>query len=135
MSKAASKSDCHERSLGFMSWQHVTESYNAVQVTDTTTFTDDRRREELDAWLYETCTQCLQHMVDIVVQFYDALQPLLSRIFDLLANFIRSAWALTHALSAWIAKRDIGTLPAEQLVSISRESAFNFLKSPGVTKK
>lgn len=62
-----------------------------MQVTDTTTFTDDRRREELDAWLYETCTQCLQHMVDIVVQFYDALQPLLSRIFDLLANFIRSA--------------------------------------------
>lgn len=64
-----------------------------MQVTDTTTFTDDRRREELDAWLYETCTQCLQHMVDIVVQFYDALQPLLSRIFDLLANFIRSAQA------------------------------------------
>ena len=84
-------------------WQHVTDYCNALQVTDTTTFTDDRRREELDAWLYETCTQCLQHMVDIVVQFYDALQPLLSRIFDLLANFIRSACAFTHALLAWFA--------------------------------
>lgn len=54
----------------------------------------------MDAWLYETCTQCLQHMVDIVVQFYDALQPLLSRIFDLLANFIRSALALSLQITA-----------------------------------
>ena len=45
----------------------------------------------MDAWLYETCTQCLQHMVDIVVQFYPVVQPLLTRILDLLSNFIR--WA------------------------------------------
>jgi len=60
-----------------------------VQVTDTTTFTDEARRAEVDAWLYETCTQCLQHMVDIVVQFYPVVQPLLTRILDLLSNFIR----------------------------------------------
>ena len=60
-----------------------------AQVTDTTTFTDEARRAEVDAWLYETCTQCLQHMVDIVVQFYPVVQPLLARILDLLSNFIR----------------------------------------------
>ena len=60
-------------------------------MTDTTTFTDEARRAEVDAWLYETCTQCLQHMVDIVVQFYPVVQPLLTRILDLLSNFIR--WA------------------------------------------
>lgn len=38
------------------------------QVTDTTTFTDEKRRAEVDAWLYETCTRTLQHIVDIVVQ-------------------------------------------------------------------
>ena len=62
-----------------------------AQVTDTTTFTDEARRAEVDAWLYETCTQCLQHMVDIVVQFYPVVQPLLARILDLLSNFIRHA--------------------------------------------
>lgn len=42
-----------------------------------------------DAWLYETCTQCLQHMIDVVAQFYNNVQPLLGRILDLLSNFIR----------------------------------------------
>ena len=67
------------------------------QVTDTTTFTDEARRAEVDAWLYETCTQCLQHMVDIVVQFYPVVQPLLTRILDLLSNFIRRARRLLAA--------------------------------------
>lgn len=63
----------------------------APQVTDTTTFTDEARRAEVDAWLYDTCTQCLQHLVDLVVQFYPAVQPLMSRILQLLADFIRCA--------------------------------------------
>jgi brefeldin A-inhibited guanine nucleotide-exchange protein len=60
-----------------------------AEVTDTTTFTDEKRREEVDAWLYETCTQCLQHMIDVVATFYPSVQPLLPRIIDLLSNFIR----------------------------------------------
>lgn len=43
------------------------------QVTDTTTFTDDKRRAEVDSWLYDTCTRTLQHIVDIVVQYYAAV--------------------------------------------------------------
>ena len=62
---------------------------HGLQVTDTTTFTAEERRAEVDAWLYETCTQCLQHMVDIVALFYKPVAPILPRIFDLLSNFIR----------------------------------------------
>lgn len=60
-----------------------------AEVTDTTTFTAEERRAEVDAWLYETCTQCLQHIVDLVARFQTATQPLLGRVLELLANFIR----------------------------------------------
>ncbi len=63
----------------------------AMQVTDISTFTDDKKRAEVDAWLYETCTQCLQHIIDITVKFYPVVQPLLGRVLELLLNFIRSA--------------------------------------------
>ena len=62
----------------------------ALQVTDISTFTDDKKRAEVDAWLYETCTQCLQHIIDITVKFYPVVQPLMGRVLDLLLNFIRS---------------------------------------------
>ena len=68
---------------------HVTGSTCDAQVTDTTTFTDEARRAEVDAWLYDTCTQCLQHMVDLVVQFYPVVQTLLPRILALLDDFTR----------------------------------------------
>jgi hypothetical protein len=61
------------------------------QVTEPTTFTAEERRAEVDAWLYETCTQCLQHMVDIVAAFYAPVAPILPRILDLLTNFVRCA--------------------------------------------
>lgn len=41
---------------------------SSAQVTDTTTFTSEKRRQQEDAWLYETCTRCLQHLVDVFVQ-------------------------------------------------------------------
>lgn len=47
--------------------------FSFCQVTDTTTFTDDKRRAEVDSWLYDTCTRTLQHIVDIVVQYYAAV--------------------------------------------------------------
>ena len=39
--------------------------------------------------MVEGCCVYLQNMVDIVVQFYDVLQPLLPRIIDLLLGFVR----------------------------------------------
>ena len=63
----------------------------SVQVTDISTFTDDKKRAEVDAWQYDTCTQCLQHIIDITVKFYPVVQPLLGRVLELLLNFIRLA--------------------------------------------
>lgn len=40
-------------------------------------------------WLYETCTKCLQHLVDLFVQFYPRVAPLLGRLLDLLAGLMR----------------------------------------------
>ena len=71
----------------------MSRGHGTPQVTDTTTFTAEERRAEVDAWLYETCTQCLQHMVDIVALFYTPVAPILPRIFDLLTNFVRCAAA------------------------------------------
>ncbi|KAL4543975.1 hypothetical protein Ndes2437B_g01778 [Nannochloris sp. 'desiccata'] len=60
-----------------------------AEVTDTTTFTDEARRAEVDAWLYETCTATLQHMVDVVARYYAAVPALLTRTLDLLSGLIR----------------------------------------------
>lgn len=40
-------------------------------------------------WLYETCTKCLQHLVDLFVRFYAVCTPLLGRVLSLLAGFMR----------------------------------------------
>ena len=69
-----------------------------LQVTDISTFTDDKKRAEVDAWLYETCTQCLQHIIDITVKFYPVVQPLIGRVLELLLNFIRSVPACMYHL-------------------------------------
>ena len=66
----------------------------------------------MDAWLYETCTQCLQHMVDIVALFYKPVAPILPRILDLLSNFIRCstltlAGTSSPAMPEWHAKEPL----------------------------
>ena len=74
-----------------------------MQVTDISTFTDDKKRAEVDAWLYETCTQCLQHIIDITVKFYPVVQPLIGRVLELLLNFIRSVSAYKSVIVASVA--------------------------------
>jgi len=60
-----------------------------AEVTDTTTFSDEARRAEADAWLYETCTTSLQYLVDVVSLYHGAVPELLSRLLDLLGGFMR----------------------------------------------
>lgn len=60
-----------------------------AEVTDTTTFSDEARRAEADAWLYETCTTSLQYLVDVVSIYHEAVPELLTRLLDLLSGFIR----------------------------------------------
>jgi len=59
-----------------------------AEVTDTTTFTDDRRRADEDKWLYDTCTKCLQHLVDLFCHFFAVVHPILGRLLSLLGGFI-----------------------------------------------
>nr|KYP64283.1 Brefeldin A-inhibited guanine nucleotide-exchange protein 2 [Cajanus cajan] len=42
-----------------------------------------------DAWLYETCTLALQLVVDLFVNFYNTVNPLLRKVLMLLVNFIK----------------------------------------------
>ncbi|KFM23662.1 Brefeldin A-inhibited guanine nucleotide-exchange protein 2 [Auxenochlorella protothecoides] len=58
-----------------------------AEITDTTTFTDERRRAEADRWLYATCTRTLQYIVDLVAQYHAGVEPLLARLLHLLLGF------------------------------------------------
>ncbi|KAI3449141.1 hypothetical protein Pfo_005806 [Paulownia fortunei] len=51
----------------------------------------DGNMEELDqdAWLYETCTSALQLVVDLFVNFYETVNPLLKKVLMLLVSFIK----------------------------------------------
>ena len=58
---------CHGGSFAESFWSRIFErvllpifDHVRAEVTDTTTFTSERRRQQEDAWLYETCTHCLQ---------------------------------------------------------------------------
>nr|KYP64465.1 Brefeldin A-inhibited guanine nucleotide-exchange protein 2 [Cajanus cajan] len=44
---------------------------------------------EQDAWLYETCTLALQLVVDLFVNFYNTVNPLLRKVLMLLVSFIK----------------------------------------------
>ncbi|KAK2415028.1 SEC7 guanine nucleotide exchange family protein [Trifolium repens] len=42
-----------------------------------------------DAWLYETCTLALQLVVDLFINFYNTVNPLLKKVLMLLVSFIK----------------------------------------------
>ncbi|KAK1418745.1 hypothetical protein QVD17_27891 [Tagetes erecta] len=42
-----------------------------------------------DSWLYETCTLSLQLVVDLFVNFYSTVNPLLKKVLTLLVSFIK----------------------------------------------
>ncbi|KAJ0717351.1 putative Sec7 domain, armadillo-like helical, sec7 domain superfamily protein [Helianthus annuus] len=42
-----------------------------------------------DSWLYETCTLSLQLVVDLFVNFYSTVNPLLKKVMALLVSFIK----------------------------------------------
>ncbi|KOM47940.1 hypothetical protein LR48_Vigan07g164400 [Vigna angularis] len=48
----------------------------------------DHGELDQDVWLYETCTLALQLVVDLFVNFYDTVNPLLRKVLMLLVNFI-----------------------------------------------
>ncbi|XP_076950340.1 brefeldin A-inhibited guanine nucleotide-exchange protein 2-like [Bidens hawaiensis] len=42
-----------------------------------------------DSWLYETCTLALQLVVDLFVNYYNTVNPLLKKVLTLLVSFIK----------------------------------------------
>uniref|UniRef100_A0A7N0SZC2 SEC7 domain-containing protein n=1 Tax=Kalanchoe fedtschenkoi TaxID=63787 RepID=A0A7N0SZC2_KALFE len=52
-------------------------------------FNSDMGELDHDAWLYETCTLSLQLVVDLFVNFYSTVNPLLKKVLSLLVSFIR----------------------------------------------
>ncbi|KAK9051458.1 hypothetical protein SSX86_028085 [Deinandra increscens subsp. villosa] len=42
-----------------------------------------------DSWLYETCTLALQLVVDLFINFYNTVNPLLKKVLALLVSFIK----------------------------------------------
>ncbi|KAH6789538.1 SEC7-like guanine nucleotide exchange family protein [Perilla frutescens var. frutescens] len=59
--------------------------------SDESALADNGDMEELDqdSWLYETCTLALQLVVDLFVNFYDTVNPLLKKVLMLLVSFIK----------------------------------------------
>ncbi|KAK1304788.1 Brefeldin A-inhibited guanine nucleotide-exchange protein 2 [Acorus calamus] len=49
----------------------------------------DGNELDQDSWLYETCTLALQLVVDLFVDFYDTVNPLLKKVLLLLTSFIK----------------------------------------------
>lgn len=45
--------------------------------------------DDQDAWLYETCTLALQLVVDLFLNFYGTVSPLLQKVLLLLTSFIK----------------------------------------------
>ncbi|XP_071741489.1 brefeldin A-inhibited guanine nucleotide-exchange protein 2-like [Rutidosis leptorrhynchoides] len=52
-------------------------------------FDTDTEDLDQDSWLYETCTLALQLVVDLFVNFYDTVNPLLKKVLTLLVSFIK----------------------------------------------
>ncbi|XP_071724366.1 LOW QUALITY PROTEIN: brefeldin A-inhibited guanine nucleotide-exchange protein 2-like [Rutidosis leptorrhynchoides] len=50
---------------------------------------NDSDEHDQDAWLYETCTLALQLVVDLFVNFYYTVNPLLGKVLTLLVSFIK----------------------------------------------
>jgi len=59
-----------------------------VEATEITTFVKESERPLVDAWLYETCTKCLHHVIDLFTKFYGELRGLLPQIVAFLNGFI-----------------------------------------------
>lgn len=60
-----------------------------AEITDATTFEDSARRAEIDAWLYETCNDCLGHVLSLYSKFQSSLKQVFPQVISLLVGFVR----------------------------------------------
>jgi len=60
-----------------------------AEVTETTTFIKASDRPKVDAWLYETSTACLHHVIDLFAKFYPELRSLLPQLLGFISGFAK----------------------------------------------
>ncbi|XP_047965074.1 brefeldin A-inhibited guanine nucleotide-exchange protein 2-like [Salvia hispanica] len=71
-------------------WEKVFESV-LFSIFDESAHIDNGEMEELnqDSWMHELCTLAMQLVVDLFVNFYDTINPLLKKVLMLLVSFIK----------------------------------------------
>lgn len=83
--------------------------FDCVQVEDIDFCTFDRTRDEdADMWLYNTCSHCLQHMIDLTVKFY----PLVRDQLPAVLHKIKAFMTRTHQSLA-----SVGVAAMERLIT------------------
>ncbi|KAL4562789.1 hypothetical protein LXL04_026820 [Taraxacum kok-saghyz] len=75
-------------------WERVFDSalfpiFDYVRHPSTTTVASLDADMDQDSWMYETCTLALQLVMDLFVNFYETVNPLLEKILMLLVGFIK----------------------------------------------
>ncbi|KAG6384383.1 hypothetical protein SASPL_155803 [Salvia splendens] len=71
-------------------WEKVFESV-LFSIFDGSAHIDNGEMEELnqDSWMHELCTLAMQLVVDLFINFYDTINPLLKKVLMLLVSFIK----------------------------------------------
>ncbi|GJZ38549.1 brefeldin A-inhibited guanine nucleotide-exchange protein 2-like protein [Tanacetum coccineum] len=75
-------------------WERVFDSalfpiFDYVRHASDSSVNGDVDEFDQDSWLYETCTHALQLVMDLFVNFYDTVHPLLEKVMSLLVSFIK----------------------------------------------
>lgn len=84
--------------------------FDCVQMGDIDLATFSRNRleeEEKDRWLYETCSHCLHHLIDLVVKFYPLVRWQLPQVLNKIKAFMTRAH---HSLAS------VGVAALERLI-------------------
>ena len=59
-----------------------------AEIVDATTFVSVTQRNSMDAWLFETCSDCLQHVIGLFIRYYGVVCPIYPRLLSLLVGFV-----------------------------------------------
>ena len=86
--------DYHGGSFSLDFWNRIFHSvlfpifdHVRAEVTEIDTFVKEADRPKVDAWLYETVTASLQHVVDLFAKFFSELRDLLPQLVSFVCGF------------------------------------------------
>ncbi|XP_076951950.1 brefeldin A-inhibited guanine nucleotide-exchange protein 2-like [Bidens hawaiensis] len=84
----------HGRHFSLPLWERVFDSvlfpiFDYVRHASDSSPNADVDELDQDSWLYETCTLALQLVMDLFINFYETVNPLLEKVLSLLVSFIK----------------------------------------------